>query len=617
MKRISLLITTLILSAAMLFNVSCGEGSGSASSKTGEPQPSPSSSAEDDSVKEPAKGSDVTTSTPTDASSSSVITEETVVEEINTIVETEESTSDEETTEYNETASEESDNGTGEIASDNTGESDSSTDGAPTETELTSGSDTLAESDPENTDSTESDIAVNDSDGTTNSEADESDGTDIPEIPAVAETPAPAPSAEEILDEELPLIAADDDEPVTDDTSITDEAGIVLEDAQVVAEPSEGSEWFTVPDQPLDNPEYAALAEELEQLVERAEQIIKLIDKMPNEKARQAQIKRLEDIEQAIASIRNQIGYSDVQSGIYTASANQQLDLTVSGITEPGYYSLSVVAKNVFGTLPDNYGYFNLSVSDNSGSAAGNILVPASDKTYQKGSALVYLNPGTNNLKLKWTNDYYIEGSYDANIQIKSIMLNRTSASDRAQLAPYKDDLTRSALQYTSSSDGVFWTRDGALIYQSGNSISFNYPMLDKGRYQIVIWARNHGEIKSKPQFKRFEFDVYASTGESELVSVNAHHKNFKAGKGSMDISGGDTTIEITWINDGPEDVVLELKQIELKRIGDYQGSALSAYLLGTGSGNRLLIIILLIFFTSIGITLSIYHKRQCIRVRK
>lgn len=617
MRRINLLLTAIILSAAMLFNVSCGDGSGSTSPKDGEPESSPNSYADEDPVKEPAKGSDVTTSTPSDTTSDPIITEEIVVEEIQTIAETEALPSNEEKAESDQSITDDSDNKSEQIASDITEDTDSSIDETPAETEITSGSDPVAESDSENTESTEPAVAVNNSDDTTNSEADETDETDIPEIPAVAETPAPAPSADEILAEELPLIAADDDEPVTDDTSITDEAGIVLEDAQVVAEPSEGSEWFTVPDQPLDNPEYAALAEELEQLVERAEQIIKLIDKMPNDKARQAQIKRLEDIEQAIASIRNQIGYSDVQSGIYTASANQQLDLTVSGITEPGYYSLSVVAKNVFGTLPDSYGYFNLSVSDNSGSAEGNILVPASDNTYQKGSALVYLNPGTNNLKLKWTNDYYIEGSYDANIQIKNIILNKTSASDRAQLAPYKDDLTRSALQYTSSSDGVFWTRDGALIDQSGNSISFNYPMLDKGRYQIVIWARNHGEIKSKPQFKRFEFDVYTSTGESELVSVNAHHKNFKAGKGSIDISGGDTTIEITWINDGPEDVILELKQIELKRIGDYQGSALSAYLLGTDSGNRLLIIILLIFFTSIGIALSLYHKRQCIRVRK
>ena len=616
MKRISLLITTLILSAAMLFNVSCGEGSGSTSSKTGEPQPSPSSSAEDDSVKEPAKGSDVTTSTPTDASSSSVITEETVVEEINTIVETEESTSDEETTEYNETASEESDNGTGEIASDNTGESDSSTDEAPAETGLASDSGPAAETDPEDPDSTEPAVAVNDSDEAS-SETDESDETDIPEIPAVAETPAPAPSADEILAEDLPQITVAEDEPVTDDTSITEEAKIVLEDAQVAVEPSECSEWFTVPEQPLDNPEYAELTEELAQLTERAEQIIKLIDKMPNEKARQAQIDRLEDIQQAIADIRNQIGYSDVQSGIYTSISNQQLDLTISGITEPGFYSLSVIAKNIFGSLPDNYAYFNLSVYDNNGTTAGNILVPASDKTYQKGSALVYLNPGENSLKLKWTNDYYIEGSYDANIQIKNIILNKTSASDRAQLAPYKDDYTRSALQYTSSSDGVFWTRDGALIYQSGNSISFSYPMLEKGRYQIIIWARNHGQIKSKPEFKKFEFDVYASTGESGVVSVNAHHKNFKAGRSSIDLSGGDTTIEITWTNDGPEDVILELKQIELKKIGDYQGSALSAYLLGTTSGNRLLIISLLIFFTSIGAALSIYHNRQCIRVQK
>ncbi|MDA3901383.1 MAG: hypothetical protein PF637_12805 [Spirochaetes bacterium] len=614
MKKSLPILIAIITGLLLVFASGC-EGSGSGKAKVGEPESSPSNTAEQDTVKEPAKGSEVETSTPATTDNDSteneaIINEETVLEEAETIIEIETAFPEtDETAATDEPADEpaaetelatETENDTSD---DTTNEDLAATE--PSDSETAQPEESAEEIATETDSSDETSLADNSADNIEDNEADI-----LPE--AESEEPADPVTTEELLADSEPDGTIDD--PTTDteeeQASLTDEAEILLGDSTIEVITEDGSNWFQVPEQELaNNPEYTELIEDLNNLVARAEEIIARIDRLQNPKAKEAQLKQLERVKDAIAEIRNKIGYSDEQSGIYAAQANQRLNVSISDVGENGYYSLSVIAKNVYGSLPEDYQFFNLTVYDESGNSVGGILIPASEDTYQKGTALVHLKAGSNNLTLEWTNDYYEEGMYDTNIQIKGILLNKTSASDRQLLDQHLKADVRTAFQYAAIDDGFYWTRDGAFTYQPGGAIAFDFPNLEKGKYKVILWVKNHGELTSK--FKKFELEVSSSTGENDLVSINASDRMFKAGNSNINLAGGNTRIYITWINDGDEDVIMELKQIQLKKLGAYEGSALSAYLLGTSEGNRLLVIILLIFFASIGAGLSVYHKRQ------
>ena len=292
----------------------------------------------------------------------------------------------------------------------------------------------------------------------------------------------------------------------------------------------------------------------------------------------------IRDLMKQIQNIRNQIGYGTEQKGIHTYWANENLYLRIHNVPKAGLYRVRVVAKN-YGALPEFYDYFNITVNnDTLGKNVGGIFIKASESSYNRGSSLVYLQKGDTDLNLLWTNDAYKEKEYDANIQISNVSLEQFSGERKMS------KLVRRSHQFSEVQGRFFWDRNSVTTYWSDQTIGFNFPDLQPGKYRVIVTAKNYGTLPLPPNYREFEVSVDAD-GTSGLAKIPASANNWERGFAVLDLTGGNTDIYLTWMNDkyreNEYDANIQIKTIRLQRIGNSERSALAAYLLGATGRNK------------------------------
>ncbi|HPB83188.1 MAG TPA: hypothetical protein PK200_14210 [Spirochaetota bacterium] len=284
-------------------------------------------------------------------------------------------------------------------------------------------------------------------------------------------------------------------------------------------------------------------------------------------------------------------GEAKGQQGIYTNWANENLYLNVRNNCKAGWFKLSVQAGNHGSlSLPDFYTNFNLTVrNENTSRYLGGMLIKAQDNGWQWGDMLVYLEKGDTRLNLLWTNDAYKENVYDANIEIKQVKLQYQS-----NRAP-RETLERLASQYTFVDGRFFWDGDSVRTYWSNQTIGFNFTNLQPGVYEVIVVAKNYGTVP--PGYREFEVEVDTDNGTSGEMRIPVSAENYQNGTMNLDLTGGDTTIFLTWLNDkfkeNVYDANIQIQKIQLRRIGDSHRSALAAYLIAKAQNNKALTSIL------------------------
>ena len=347
--------------------------------------------------------------------------------------------------------------------------------------------------------------------------------------------------------------------------------------------------------------------------------------------------KEISKLQKKINDARKKIGYSDTQRGIHTYWANQPLILKVQNVSKAGWYELAVVAKN-YGSLPKFYDYFNLSIiNDSTDQSVGGIFVDASDHIYKRGSIRVLLEEGDTDLRLLWTNDAYKEGKhdakkgkhshkkgkhnaqkgeYDANIQIRNVTLKFGGETSPAYS---NKKLVRHAHEYSEVDGRFFWDKQSVRTYWANQTIGFNFPELQPGKYRVKITAKNYGSLPLPDDFDHFNVTIDAD-GTSGQAQIPAEEKGWRNGSVILDLTGGDTDLFLTWTNDkyseGEHDANIMIQKIHLQRVGDSERSALAAYLLGVSSTNKMLLVgtLMLLILILSGITLR-NRKRARVQI--
>ncbi len=282
-------------------------------------------------------------------------------------------------------------------------------------------------------------------------------------------------------------------------------------------------------------------------------------------------------------------GQAGESLGIFTNWANEDLYLNISNNRRPGWYQLEVTAKNR-GKLPDFYDNFSLLVkNETTGTEIGGIVVEASDTQYNKGRTLVYLGEGDTKLNLLWTNDAYKSGEYDANINIREVTLQYKGARR------FNNSLRRNALQYSYLDGRFFWEANSAYTYWANQTMGFVFPNLKAGKYQVRVVAKNRGVLP--PNYSNFNVEIDTNNGISGTMRIPADQNKYRTGTTELDLTGGETTLFLTWTNDSYReneyDANFQFKRIILKRVGESGRSALAAYLIVKAQSNKTLMIML------------------------
>lgn len=103
---------------------------------------------------------------------------------------------------------------------------------------------------------------------------------------------------------------------------------------------------------------------------------------------------------------------------------------------EPGLYQVEVRARN-YGELglPDGYTAFEVDVAADG--VSGTAVIPADEKNFRTGSAVLDIRGGDATVMLTWRNDRYQADVFDANIEYKDVFLKRIGNSQRTGLAAY------------------------------------------------------------------------------------------------------------------------------------------------------------------------------------
>lgn len=342
------------------------------------------------------------------------------------------------------------------------------------------------------------------------------------------------------------------------------------------------------------------------QIAELRKQIKDIMEKFANKEIKRkdafAQIKALRA---KIAELRAKVGNGGNKiEGVWTAWAYQDLFLKINK-GEPGWYRLIVVAKN-HGTLPDSYDRFSFNVTNENGDIIGSFTVKASDKVYHRGRIDFKLDqPAGSKLNIVWTNDYYVKDKYDANINIKKVVLKKIKA-------PKEKAKTNAILQgdqYSSMDGRWFFDKQSAYTFWSGQEIGYKFENMEEGVYEITIQAQNYGTLPLPKDYKEYKLDI-ESDYDSASMSIDANEKAWKSGTVTMSFPEGATTVYVTWTNDsyteGKSDANFMMKSIHVKKVKD---SNLTAYLLKTKPGNK--VFILAAFLMISGVLLGIYMKNR------
>jgi hypothetical protein len=265
--------------------------------------------------------------------------------------------------------------------------------------------------------------------------------------------------------------------------------------------------------------------------------------------------------------------------GIHTYWAYEKLLVKVNSNCEGGKYELVVVAKNL-GKLPDWYHFFVVKVfNEKTGENLGTMLIRASDQRYHRGKLIVTLPKGDNILNVLWTNDAYEPNNYDANIQIKRIMIRKVVAKDKKQI------LTRKGSNFCDV-NGRWFIGDNppsAYTYWANQTVSYCLRTEKAGKYEVILRAGNaKNGLPLMPQYKEFKVLV-AANGNSNYITIPAEQGKYHRGSTTLDLPAGDIVLNVTWLNDQyqpPEyDANIEIVRVRLIRVGDIE-SPIAAFLL-------------------------------------
>jgi len=318
---------------------------------------------------------------------------------------------------------------------------------------------------------------------------------------------------------------------------------------------------------------------------------------------------KIRDLREEIASLRDQIGEGGhMQSGIYTAWANQSLRLNITG-GEEGWYKLVIVAKNQ-GKIPESYDNFSFTVLDMSDEKMlGTIAVKASDTVYNRGRLVFKLDKAQGKtLDILWTNDFNTkEGdvTYDANVQIKQVLLTKVKEPKMLKKTVLKGD------QYSYVDGRWFFEKGTAWTAWADQTIGYKFSNLKGGKYELIVTAKNKSSLGLAPEYKEFKLEVN-SDNASETIMIPAHDVKWMKGSTTIVLPEGDATIYLTWINDSylenEYDANINIKSIKLKRVAD---STLTAYLLRTTTGNRMMLSGILVLLVGAIMAVSFYNKRR------
>ncbi len=123
-------------------------------------------------------------------------------------------------------------------------------------------------------------------------------------------------------------------------------------------------------------------------------------------------------------------------NSVWTNWANQCIGFDYTNL-KAGKYRVIVSAKNR-GVVPAEYRNFRVRVNTDDGAEAF-IDIPANADRYQKGDVVLDIT-GPTSIYLTWTNDMYKPDQNpveDANIQYRSIRLQRIGESERSRVAAY------------------------------------------------------------------------------------------------------------------------------------------------------------------------------------
>lgn len=438
--------------------------------------------------------------------------------------------------------------------------------------------------------------------------------TKTEETPAVVETKTEEGTAEEAKTEEGKTeekdtqVASEKTEPSIEDAESEQEALELLEDEEIEAILTEIEEdasanankgkggfsyvldstagkWYQTPQGStgkVSKGEYNKQTSRIRELRDRIQDLAKSM-KDSNKVEVRAQIRDLLD---QIQSIRNTIGYGTDQKGIHTYWANENLYLRVSNVPVAGWYRLRIVAKN-YGSLPlpDWYDFFNIEIlNERIDKKVGGLFIKASADQYNRGTALVYLDKGDTNLNLLWSNEACKEKEYDANIQISSVTLEKYNGERRMS------KLVRRAHQFSELDGRFFFDHNSVRTYWANQTIGFNFPNLEPGKYRVIIDAKNYGTLPLPSGYSEFEVNIEAD-GTSGIAKIPASSNNWEHGFAVLDLTGGNTDVFLTWMNDkyreNEYDTNIQIHKIRLQRIGDSERSALAAYLLGATGRNK------------------------------
>jgi|GEM_PF-6300774 len=309
----------------------------------------------------------------------------------------------------------------------------------------------------------------------------------------------------------------------------------------------------------------------------------------------------------ALAAQRDIIGSGGaLQRGIHTFQANESLHLTVCD-AEPGWYTITVVAKNL-GPLPGGYHRFSMTLLNKSSeTVAGNFSIKAREKAYSRGRLIFQLKePGDRILDLLWDNDARDEKG-DANIQIKDIRLKKIK-KPRFTLRP-----VRRGREYSYLDGRWFFEKHNAYTYHANQTIGYTFYNLTDGSYEFIIKAKNRSKTGLPVNYEGFRIEINSDNNSDEII-IPASDKKWTRGKVALLFPEGDATVYLTWLNDtfseGEHDTNLAIQMVSLRKTAN---SNMSAYLMKTTTGNRVIItgILLALILLISGISLANRKKAQ------
>ncbi len=270
--------------------------------------------------------------------------------------------------------------------------------------------------------------------------------------------------------------------------------------------------------------------------------------------------------------------------GIHTYWQDQPLILRIKKNCQEGYYKVTLKGMNFDGPLPDFYKAFAVSVKQG-GDDVGAVLIPASDSLYSTGSVILYLKKGDNEFDLRWLNDAYKEKTYDANFQLNGVSI--------AFVPNYQPSakLAKSPRDFCELDGRFFFGDKTAWTSWANQQITYCFPKLRAGKYEVLIKARNRGRLPDG--YTNFAVNV-AADGVDANLSIPASNTKSGTGKAILDLTEGDKKLSVNWTNDvfisEDLDSAIEFESISIKRVGESERSKLAASLLQAGSARTILI---------------------------